>query len=164
MIGPDQADFLAAGEHHLHGTVGEVVLKYGLQGFHDGSHTSLAVAAEDGGAVGGYPVAVDLGLDSPARLDGVQVGGEEEGVVAILAGDDVAEGVTLDGQAELFQPGDEVLGNFLLFLGWAVDSYQVAKGPDQPVLVNHGVYLGLCRLGGKRWRRCKLGRIPLEPL
>ena len=72
----DQPALLVSGESDLHGAVRAAGLgDAGQRLQHDGD-ARLAVAAEDGGAVGAQGVSVKLRLDAAPGFDGVEVGGQ----------------------------------------------------------------------------------------
>ena len=150
--GAHQADFLAAGEHYLHGTAGSALIAQGLQGFQDGGHAGLAVAAEDGAAVGGDAVAHHLGLDAAAGVNGVHMGGEQQGAAgAILAGDDIAVFVPRHLEAQGGQAVGQVGGDIPLLPGGAVNLRQAAEVVNQSFLIGHSDTSEGGGLG-RRWR------------
>lgn len=113
----------------------------GLQGFQDGGEPRFAIPAENGGFVGVDLVAIDNGFDASTWFNGVHVGGEEEGVVAIFGGDDVAVVVTGDVEPEGGQSLGQILGDGLFVSGWAIDSNEVGKGFDESLAIDHAVVL-----------------------
>ena len=134
----DQADFFAAGEHYLDRTAGASLFTDGFESLQDGGHAGLAIAAKNGVAVGGDSVAGDLGPDAAAGVNGIHVGGEQEGLVAVLAGDDVAVVVAGNLETEVGQAVGHLEGDIPFLAGGAVDTYQVAEIVDQSFLVGHG--------------------------
>ena len=153
VSGPDNTDFLAAGEHDLHRAAGQSFVYHGFQSFQDSRDSRLAVAAQNGGAVGNDAVALNPWLDTPSRLHGVHVGRQKQWIVPLFRGNDVSMGVPGHAKPQALQPAGQILGYFLLFVGGTVDAHQLAKGVDESFLIGHQYILAAfnegCAVGGK---------------
>ena len=141
----DQAKLLFAGEYELYGDPLRAVLVKRLQRFQYGGDTGLAIAAEDGGAVGDDAVVQYLRLYASARLDGVHVRRYQQWVVAFLRGYQIAVGVSFYAEPEAAETPREFLGDLFLFSGRAVYPHKVAECSYQAVLIYHDILAGLGR-------------------
>ena len=70
--------FLADGENDLDVAMGQILLFQAAQGFQDGYHAALVVAAQNGGAVGFDDAVFDAGLNAGAGIDAVHVGIQQD--------------------------------------------------------------------------------------
>ena len=149
VLGAPQADFLADGEHGLHGGVGQIVFHNGAQGLHNGRHARLVVPAQHGVPLAADDSVLNHGLHPDAGDHRVHVGGQENGLagdgpgqgavhVACLAAGQLHGLVHIDLTADGLQILRDAGGHGPLVGALAVDADVVQEGAEQAFFVNHG--------------------------